>query len=251
MTDEIMLTIDGVSAGYGQLITIRDISIEVPRGRTVTIIGPNGAGKSTLLKAIYGQAVVRNGAITLHVDGRDRRLDGLPGNAVTRLGVNFVPQRQNVFPTLSVEENLEIGGIVAGRRARARMTEIYDLYPKLAQRRRQHAGTLSGGERQLLAMGRALMTEPAVLLLDEPTAALSPVATAEMFDQISAVRELGVSMLMVEQNARQALAITDYAYVLESGRTVLDGTGYELLEDPRVESLYLGGHVDAQSDQDL
>lgn len=239
-----VLEFDAVSAGYGLITTIREVSLSVTRGDTVVIIGPNGAGKSTLLKAVYGQSQVQSGHILFNNGDVDLRLEGRQGSSVTRLGLNYVPQRQNVFPTLSVHENLEVGAVTTPKSMRRRVAEIYQLYPKLGERRRQRAGTLSGGERQLLAVGRALMTEPQLLLLDEPSAALSPVAAEDMFEQLLRVKDLGVSMLMVEQNARQALAIADYAYVLEGGVKVLEGKGEELLDDPTVESLYLGGHVD-------
>lgn len=243
MPEAAVLTISDLVAGYGRTATVREVSIRVGRGRTVCIVGPNGAGKSTLLKSVYGQARVMSGSVVYEGEGGLVDLVGLRGSQVTRLGLNFVPQRENVFSSLTVEENLEIGGVLARRSARRRMTEIFALYPKLAQRRRQRAGTLSGGERQLLAVGRALMTEPVLLLLDEPSAALSPLATTEMFDHLGGVQELGVSLLLVEQNARQALAISDYAYVLEAGRNCLEGTGRDLMNDERVGALYLGGHV--------
>jgi branched-chain amino acid transport system ATP-binding protein len=242
MADASVLHVENLVAGYGGADTLRGIHVTVGRNQIVFVLGPNGAGKSTLLKAIYGQARVRRGSISVDCGAGVQDITGMRASSITRLGVNFVPQRQNVFPSLSVEDNLELGGISL-RHGRARVRELFDLFPLLATRRRQRAGTLSGGERQLLAVARALMTSPRVLLLDEPSAALAPIAARLMFDQLERVRGLGVAILLVEQNARQALALSDYAYILDTGETALEGAAANLLDDKRVDALYLGGHL--------
>lgn len=240
MTDPV-LSIDGLAAGYGDILVIEDVTVTVPAGAVVAIVGPNGAGKSTLLKAVYGQAAVRSGRITYRPDGTDRDITGLKAFQLTALGLNFVPQLDNVFAALTVAENLEIGATTRRRGQGAGLQRVYDVFPPLLAKRRQRAGTLSGGQRQMLALGRALMSEPGLLLLDEPSAGLAPQAVDEMFGLIGRVRRLGVTVLLVEQNARRALAIADYGYVLETGRNRYQATGAELLADPRVAELYLGG----------
>jgi neutral amino acid transport system ATP-binding protein len=238
-----VLTARGLSAGYGELEILHGVSIAVPPGGFVSVIGPNGAGKSTLLKAIYGLADRRAGSVRLHVDGDDVELAGVPPHELTRLGLNYVPQLDNVFPNMSVQENLEIGAVLVRKRLAARLEAIFDAFPLLERRRRQRAGTLSGGERQMLALARALMPEPHVLLLDEPSAALAPAVVDQLFERLVEINRSGIAILMVEQNARRSLALSDYAYVLELGRNRFEGPGPALLDDPKVVELYLGGRA--------
>jgi len=236
----LLATVD-LSAGYGELEIIHGVSVSVPPGAFVSVIGPNGAGKSTLLKAIYGLARRRGGSIRLAVDGAERELTGLRPHELTRLGLNYVPQLGNVFPSMSVQENLEIGAVPTQSRLAERLEAIFETFPLLRSRRRQRAGTLSGGERQMLALARALMPEPRLLLLDEPSAALAPTVVDQLFERLVAINRSGIAILMVEQNARRSLALSDYAYVLELGRNRYEGTGAALLDDPKVLELYLGG----------
>ncbi|MGH3006938.1 MAG: ABC transporter ATP-binding protein [Gaiellaceae bacterium] len=224
-------------AGYGELDVLHDVSLAVPPGGFVSVIGPNGAGKSTLLKAIYGLADTRGGQVRF--EGRDVT-SGQP-HELTRLGLNYVPQLGNVFPNMSVLENLEIGGVPCRERVGERIEEIFQTFPVLKARRRQRAGTLSGGERQMLALARALMPEPRLLLLDEPSAALAPTVVDGLFERLEAINQAGIAVLMVEQNARRSLALCEYGYVLDMGRNRYEGPGKELLSDPKVVQLYLGG----------
>ena len=205
-------------------------------GELVGIIGPNGAGKSTLLKALFGLVPIRSGSVTLRGDA----ITNLRADALVRRGVGFVPQNNNVFPSLTVEENLQMGAFQAPRTFAARFERVVDLFPTLGERRRQRAGSLSGGERQMVAMARALMMEPSVLLLDEPSAGLSPVRQDETFLRTRRINKAGVSVVMVEQNARRALQICDRAYVLDQGANAYSGPGRSLMHDPKVIELYLG-----------
>lgn len=234
-----VLTTSDLIAGYLPNVNILNgVEVIVDKGEIVTIVGPNGAGKSTLLKTLVGLVPLRSGRIML--EGVD--ITGLQPNAIVRSGLGYVPQRENVFQTLPVEENLEIG--LKPRRElslKQRIADMYDLFPGLAERRRQLAGSLSGGERQMLAMARALMPEPAILLLDEPTAGLAPRFVDLMFDQVTAINSAGVTILMVEQNATRALKISHRGYVLDLGRNVYEGRGPALACDPKVAELYLGG----------
>ncbi|MBN9610027.1 MAG: ABC transporter ATP-binding protein [Actinobacteria bacterium 69-20] len=236
-----VLTVTDVVAGYVPgADVLNGLSLEVHKGEIVTLIGPNGAGKSTGMKLIFGLLRPRRGTVHL----RDRLISGLEPHSITRLGMAYVPQVANVFPSLTVMENLEIGALKHAKAA-TRLTEVLDLFPRLAQRRRQVANTMSGGERQMLAIGRALMSGPEVLLLDEPSAALSPALVDVTFELIRDVNKMGVTVLMVEQNASRALEISDRGYVLEGGATRLSGPAASLLENPEVVDLYLGGgHVD-------
>jgi neutral amino acid transport system ATP-binding protein len=236
-----LLTTTGLRAGYGEVEILHGVSLTVPPGGFVSVIGPNGAGKSTLLKAIYGLADRRGGSIVLRADGRDRELTSLRPHELTRLGVNYVPQLANVFQNMSVQENLEVGGVLVRNRLDERLDAVYGMFPLLRERRRQRAGTLSGGERQMLALARALMPEPVLLLLDEPSAALAPAVVDRLFETLASVNEAGVAILMVEQNARRSLALSDYGYVLYVGVNRFEGPGAELLDDPKVVELYLGG----------
>jgi branched-chain amino acid transport system ATP-binding protein len=224
-------------AGYLPGINILNgCSLTANKGELIGIIGPNGAGKSTLLKAIFGQVNVRSGTIKLN--GED--ITGLKANKLVEKGVAFVPQNNNVFPSLSIEENLEMGVFQKPKVFKERFDFVASIFPDLATRRAQKAGSLSGGERQMVAMGRALMIDPSVLLLDEPSAGLSPVRQDEAFIRVREVNKAGVTVVMVEQNARRCLQICDRAYVLDQGKDAHTGTGRDLLTDPKMIKLYLG-----------
>jgi branched-chain amino acid transport system ATP-binding protein len=226
-----------VVAGYLPGVNILNgCSLTAYPGEMIGIIGPNGAGKSTLLKAIFGLVKVHDGEI--YLNGRD--ITNLKANELVGIGVGFVPQNNNVFPTLSVEENLRMGLFMRPKKINERLAATWDLFPVLHDRRSQRAGALSGGERQSLAMARALMMEPSVLLLDEPSAGLSPVRQDETFLRVRQINKTGVSVVMVEQNARRCLQICDRGYVLDQGRDAYTGTGRELAKDPKVIALYLG-----------
>ena len=232
-----VLTVEGVSAGYEQMEILHDVSIEVRAGEIVTLIGPNGAGKSTLMKTVFGLLRPRRGAI------RFERTDitGLAPSALVRRGISYVPQVDNVFPSLTVEENLEMGAVVREDDVRPRLEEVLQLFPNLRAKRRLKAGGLSGGERQMVAMGRALMLDPRLLLLDEPSAGLSPVLVDTVFEKIETINRAGVAILLVEQSAREALRRSHRGYLLAGGQVRLEGPGPALLENPDVARLYLGG----------
>lgn len=228
---------DDLTAGYLPGINILNgCTLEAYEGELIGIIGPNGAGKSTLLKALFGLVDIRAGSVTL--DGED--VTNTPTNQLVRKGVGFVPQTNNVFPSLSIEENLQMGLFLKPKEFGTRIEEMWELFPMLADRRRQRAGSLSGGERQSVAMARALMMDPKVLLLDEPSAGLSPVRQDETFIRTRQINKTGVTIIMVEQNARRCLQICDRAYVLDQGRNAYEGPGRELANDPKVIELYLG-----------
>jgi neutral amino acid transport system ATP-binding protein len=231
----------GLDAGYFDVNILHGISLSVPCGGIVSVIGPNGAGKSTLLKAIYGLLKPRAGAIVFRTDGVEQDIAGLAPHKITALGMNYIPQLDNVFPSMSVQENLEIGALLRRGRFGEQLERVFGWFPRLKERRRQRAGTLSGGERQMLALGRALMVDPRLLLLDEPSAGLSPIVVDVIFDRIEEINRAGVSMMIVEQNARRSLALSDYGYVLDMGRNRFEGLGGDLLHDPKVVGLYLGG----------
>jgi len=233
------LVVRDVVAGYVPgLDILRGASLEVREREIVTVLGPNGAGKSTLMKAIAGLVPVRSGSIRMFGD----ELLGVPAHRMVSRGLAFVPQTGNVFARLSVQENLEIGAAARGSRDGfdEDLDRMYQLFPRLGERRRQAAGTLSGGERQMVAVARALMSRPRVLMLDEPSAGLSPLLVGIVFSKVREVRELGLTILVVEQNARAALAISDRGYVLAEGRDRIEGEARELLENPEVGALYLG-----------
>lgn len=227
-----------VVAGYARgLPVVHGVSLEVAPREIVTLIGPNGAGKSTMLKAICGLVAIESGRVML----RGRDLGSLATHEIVRAGVGYVPQTGNVFTTLSIHENLKVGGhLLAGEMA-ARLERAYALFPVLAQKRRERARTLSGGQRQMLAIARALMTDPALLMLDEPTAGLAPKVVGEVFAQLRRLAESGVAVLMVEQNARAALRASDRGYVLAEGRNRIAGRAAELLDNPEVAAMFLGG----------
>ncbi len=239
-TAEPLLVADDVPAGYLPGIDIlTGCSLELYPGELVGIIGPNGAGKSTLLKSLFGLVEVRSGAIRLQ--GTD--ITNKPAHELVDIGVGYVPQTNNVFPSLSIEENLQMGLYLRPKRFEERFANVADIFPLLADRRKQRAGALSGGERQMVAMGRALMMNPRVLLLDEPSAGLSPVLQDEAFLRTRAINATGVSIVMVEQNARRCLQICHRGYVLDQGQNAYTGPGQELLSDPKVIELYLGTHL--------
>lgn len=232
-----LLRVDEVVAGYVPEVDIlTGCDLYCNEGEIVGIIGPNGAGKSTLVKAIFGLVKVRKGNVTLRgEDITDARADVL-----VRKGVGYVPQTNNIFPSLTIEENLEMGVYHAPKKFDERFEWVAGLFPALADRRKQRAGSLSGGERQMVAMGRALMAEPTVILLDEPSAGLSPALQDEVFLRTREINRAGVSIVMVEQNARRCLQICDRGYVLDQGRNAYTGPGQELIHDPKVIELYLG-----------
>ncbi|CAB4540345.1 MAG: ATP-binding cassette domain-containing protein [Actinobacteria bacterium] len=229
--------VDRVDAGYLPGINIlNECSLTANEGELIGIIGPNGAGKSTLLKAIFGLVNVRSGKIRLNGE----EITNLKANKLVAKGVAFVPQSDNVFPSLTIEENLQMGVFQTPKRFNERFEFVTGIFPDLGKRRHQRAGSLSGGERQMVAMGRALMIDPSVLLLDEPSAGLSPVRQDETFIRVKEVNQAGVTVIMVEQNARRCLQICDRAYVLDQGKDAHTGTGRELLNDPKMIELYLG-----------
>ena len=234
---KLVVQADNLTAGYLPGINILNgCTLEAYQGELIGIIGPNGAGKSTLLKALFGLVNIRDGAVRL--DGED--VTNLHTNQLVRKGVGFVPQTNNVFPSLSIEENLQMGLFLKPKEFQTRVAEMWELFPMLADRRKQRAGSLSGGERQSVAMARALMMDPKVLLLDEPSAGLSPVRQDETFIRTRQINKTGVTIIMVEQNARRCLQICDRAYVLDQGRNAYEGPGRELANDPKVIELYLG-----------
>ncbi|RNL86519.1 ABC transporter ATP-binding protein [Halostreptopolyspora alba] len=232
-----LLVADDVVAGYVPEVNIlTGCSLTLNEGEVVAVIGPNGAGKSTLIKTIFGLIPVRSGELAL----RGTSITGMAAHELVEHGVGYVPQSQNVFPSLTIEENLEMGAFLRPEIVRDRFDMVAGLFPLLGKRRKAKANSLSGGERQMVAMGRALMMEPRVLLLDEPTAGLSPVYQDEVFQRVQEINSIGVSIIMVEQNARRCLQIADRGYVLDQGHNAYTGTGTELLRDPNVIELYLG-----------
>jgi branched-chain amino acid transport system ATP-binding protein len=232
-----VLRADDLIAGYLPGVNILNgADLYCQPGELVAIIGPNGAGKSTLLKALFGLVRIHTGTVQL----KGEEVTNERADKLVSKGIGFVPQTENVFPSLTIEENLEMGSFQAPKRFAERFEFVSGLFPALADRRKQRAGSLSGGERQMVAMGRALMMEPSVLLLDEPSAGLSPVMQDEVFVQTRRINRAGVSVVMVEQNARRCLQIADRGYVLDQGRNAYTGTGKQLLDDPKVIELYLG-----------
>ncbi|MFB9768670.1 ABC transporter ATP-binding protein [Lactiplantibacillus modestisalitolerans] len=234
-----MLTVKDLAVNYGAIQAVKGVSFEVHRGEIVTLIGANGAGKSTLLKTISGLMRPKAGQITY----LERPLDRLSAPQIVRAGISQVPEGRHIFPGLSVQENLQMGAF--GQRDRAVFNEtlqtVYDYFPILKKRRTQDAATLSGGEQQMLAMGRALMAHPQLMLLDEPSMGLAPIFIQEIFTIIQAINQAGTTVLLIEQNARQALKIADRGYVLASGQVKLSGSGAALLANPDVQRAYLGG----------
>ena len=235
--DEFLLEARGLVAGYVPGVNILNgCDLELREGELVGIIGPNGAGKSTLIKALFGLLTVTEGTVTL----RGEDVTGQDAHVLVRAGIGYVPQRENVFPRLTIAENLEMGVYQAPKTFTAQRDRVYDMFPRLAERADQRAGLLSGGERQMLAMGRALMMEPSVLLLDEPSAGLSPALQSDVFARAARINQAGVSIIMVEQNARRCLQVCDRGYVLDQGQNAYTDSGEALLHDPKVIELYLG-----------
>lgn len=231
------LSATGMTGGYGAADILHDLTIAVEAGEIAVIVGPNGAGKSTAMKAIFGMLPLRAGRVSLG----GAEITALSPQARVRAGMGFVPQTANVFPTMTVEENLEMGAFIRNDDIAPTMEQVYQLFPVLRDKRRQPAGQLSGGQRQQVAVGRALMTEPSLLMLDEPTAGVSPIVMDELFERIIEVARTGIAILMVEQNAKQALAIADHGFVLVQGRNRYAGTGAALLANPEVRASFLGG----------
>ena len=232
-----VVDVKNLTAGYLPGVNIlNEANLYADKGELIGIIGPNGAGKSTLLKSIFGLVKVRQGSITLN--GED--IVGQKPNQLVAKGVGYIPQNNNVFPSLTIEENLQMGVFQDPKSYEKRLEFVVSIFDELGKRLKQRAGSLSGGERQMVAMGRALMMEPSVLLLDEPSAGLSPVRQDEAFLRVSEINKAGVTCIMVEQNARRCLQIADRAYVLDQGTDAVTGTGRELLNDPKVVGLYLG-----------
>ena len=232
-----LLEVSGVVAGYGETEILHGVSLTVDAGEIVTIIGPNGCGKSTLLKTVVGLLTPRAGRIRF----QDADIAGRPTERIVRAGLCYVPQTANVFPSLTIRENLEMGAFVRNDDGRGRIAEMLELFPDLAARPQQKAGHLSGGQRQMLAIARALMLDPTLLLLDEPSAGLSPAMMGLVFDRMRDINGAGVALLIVEQNARRALRMSHRGYILVAGENRLEDTGAALLDNPEVGSLYLGG----------
>jgi len=237
--DTTLLEANGITAGYGKIDILHDVSLHVKPGEIVSIIGPNGAGKSTAFKAIVGFITPRQGRIVF----AGEEMTGLRPDLVLRRGLAYVPQGRIVFPQMTVLENLEMGAYIERDPARiaASLDVVYTLFPILAQRRKQKAGTMSGGEQQMVAIGRALMTSPKLIMLDEPSLGLSPKFVTLIFEKLVEMKRTGYTLMVVEQNAARALAIADRGYVLELGRNRFEGAGPALLADPEVKRLYLGG----------
>ena len=232
-----LLDIEELDAGYGDIKVLSEVDIRVEDGEYVTIVGPNGAGKSTVMKAIVGIASCHAGTITF----RGADITGMPPEEVVHEGIGYVPQTNNIFPSLTVEENLRLGAYVLETVPEERKQAVYDRFPILADRSNEEAGSLSGGQQQMLAMGCALMLDPEVLLLDEPSAGLAPDLVGEMFDRIDAINDAGTTVLMVEQNAKEALRRCDRGYVLASGENRYEDDGDALLNDEEVRRQFLGG----------
>lgn len=232
-----LLEVERINSGYGDMEVLHNISIRVEGGEIVSIIGPNGAGKSTLMKTIFGLLEPTRGKIVF----KEREITGLAPDRIVRQGMAYVPQVDNVFPSLTVQENLEMGSFIRTDDFSGRLEEVYQLFPLLKERRRQRVGKMSGGERQMVAMGRALMLDPELLMLDEPSAALAPKLAEMIFERITAINETGVAILIVEQNAKASLKLADRGYVLASGEKRFEDTGENLLANEEVGRLYLGG----------
>ena len=232
-----VLDVAGLDAGYGDLRILTDVDMTVADGEYVTIVGPNGAGKSTVMKTVLGLATYIDGEILLDDDPvHDDATDD-----IIRKGVSYVPQTENLFPTMTVRENLEMGAYIYDEVPGERLADVFERFPILEERQRQRAGTMSGGQQQMLAMGSALMVDPDVLLLDEPSAGLAPDLVDEMFDRIDEINDAGTAVLMVEQNATEALRRCDRGYVLVNGKNAYEGPGRELLADEEVRQRFLGG----------
>lgn len=235
-----MLKLEGISTYYGAIQALDEVSLSVNQGEIVTLIGANGAGKTTLLMTICGSPRARTGTIYF----QDNDITLLPTHLIMRSGIAISPEGRRVFPDLTVSENLKMGGFFLSKtQLDESETHVYELFPRLKERHNQRAGTMSGGEQQMLAIGRALMTRPQLLLLDEPTLGLAPLIIAQIFEIIETIRAEGITVFLVEQNAHKALQVADRGYVLENGRVVLSGSGEELLTNDDVQRAYLGGPV--------
>jgi ABC-type branched-subunit amino acid transport system ATPase component len=233
----IILKTEDITAGYTEIDILHNVGIKVKSGEIVSIIGPNGAGKSTLLKTIFGILKPRKGNVTL----KGENITGLKPDKIVRKGISYVPQVENVFPSMTIQENLEMGAFIRDNDYSQRLDEVYNLFPVLRERKKQKVGHLSGGQRQMVAMGRALMLDPQLLLLDEPSAGLAPILVSDIFEKIMEINATGVAMIIVEQNAREALKMAHHGYVLAMGKNVLDDKGEALLSNEEVGRLYLGG----------
>ena len=237
-----MLRIEGLNASYGSIRVLKDLSIQVPVGKVVSIIGANGAGKSTLLKSISGIMKINGGSILY----KERNIAGMPANRIVGLGISQVPEGRQIFAHLTVRDNINLGAYHYSKRSnrleiKERMKRVYQMFPILEKRSKQIAGTLSGGEQQMLVIGRALMGRPELLLLDEPSMGIAPLIVREIFKVVKQLNESGVTVLLVEQNARAALKVAHHSYVIERGEIVLEGLAAELLDNPKVKEHYLGG----------
>jgi branched-chain amino acid transport system ATP-binding protein len=237
-----MLKIDGLSASYGSIQVLKRISIQVPKGKIVSIIGANGAGKTTLLKSISGLMKIQEGRVVY----KEKDISGLPANRIVGLGISQVPEGRQIFSHLSVQDNIHLGAYLYFKRRnrleiQKRVESLYEIFPVLKDRTKQIAGTLSGGEQQMLAIARALMGQPELLLMDEPSMGIAPLIVREIFDVIKELNESGTTILLIEQNAKAALKVAHHSYVLERGEIALEGLAKELLDNPKVKEAYLGG----------
>ncbi len=232
-----LLHAEGIYGGYGGVDILSGVSVRIEPGEIVSIVGPNGAGKSTVMKAVFGLIRVRRGKVLF----QDKDITHLRPDLIVRQGMCYVPQEYNVFPSLTVHENLEMGAFVRSDDYSAALDRVYELFPPLKEKRKQPAGNLSGGQRQMVAIGRALMLEPSLLLLDEPSAGLSPLFIEHIFERIKEINNLGVGILMVEQNAKQALALSHRGYVLVMGTNRYEDTGQNLIDNQEVAEMFLGG----------
>lgn len=235
---DVLLKVSDLTAGYHKLAIIQHIDLDVIQGNILALIGPNGSGKSTLLKSIFGETNIFNGKIYF----KDLEITSLNSSEIVKLGISYVPQIQNVFTNLSIQDNLELGGYTINDKQTLyeRMEEIFQLFPILKEKRRKKAKTLSGGERQLLAIGRGLMTKPTLLMLDEPTASVAPAIVTQIFRKISEIRDKGVTVILVEQNVKKALQIADYVAVLVAGRKVFMGSTKEVVDHKELGEIFLG-----------
>ena len=233
-----MLDVKNIQVAYGKIVAVKDISVTVNQGEIVTLIGSNGAGKSTTLRTISGLIKPKSGEITFN----GKRIDGIPGHEIVAMGICHAPEGRRIFPRMTVKENLELGAFIRNDKAAvtADMERVLDLFPRLKERIDQRAGTMSGGEQQMLAVSRALMGDPKLLLLDEPSMGLAPVLVELIFDTIVKIRKQGITILLIEQNATAALEVADRAYVLESGKVKMSGSAKELSSDDKVTKAYLG-----------
>lgn len=232
-----ILNIEDITAGYTGVDILHQVNLRVKAGEIVSIIGPNGAGKSTLLKTVFGLLQPSRGKVFLY----NEDITGLRPEKIVRKGISYVPQVDNVFPAMTIQENLEMGAFIRTDDYKQRFEQVYDLFPILRERKKNKVGQLSGGQRQMVAMGRALMLDPQVLLLDEPSAGLAPLLVSHIFEQIEVINSTGVAIVIVEQNAREVLKMAHHGYVLSMGRNMLDDAGQALLENEEVGRLYLGG----------